>query len=240
MNKKKVAALLIAGVLSIGAIGGTLAWFTSQDSVTNAFQTGEITDNDINGGVDIDENFPGDKDKDGQWDTPVLPGDTMTKEVKVESTANYNQFVRVKITKVWKNSQGNEVKYYKVNNDKTISYSFNKPDDSWKELDYEYIDLKIVNEGTEGDTWTNQNDLSAPEYGWYYYNQILSSKAETSDVLASVTLSGDMDNAYRNLKFDVIVEAQGVQATNGAAEDSKWSTEVPAASIDGYTTNINK
>lgn len=29
MNKKKVSALLIAGILSIGAIGGTLAWFTS-------------------------------------------------------------------------------------------------------------------------------------------------------------------------------------------------------------------
>ena len=58
MNKKKVSALLIAGILSIGAIGGTLAWFTSQDSVTNAFQTGS-TDNpgDTNSGIDIKEEF---------------------------------------------------------------------------------------------------------------------------------------------------------------------------------------
>lgn len=40
MNKKKLSALLLAGTLTAGVVGGTFAWFTSQDSVTNQFTTG--------------------------------------------------------------------------------------------------------------------------------------------------------------------------------------------------------
>lgn len=107
MNKKKVSALLIAGILSIGAIGGTLAWFTSQDSVTNAFQTGS-TDNpgDTNSGIDIKEEF--NENHAGN----MTPGDEVNKKVSVTNTASYNQLIRVKIEKVWKDSEGNVVTHY--------------------------------------------------------------------------------------------------------------------------------
>ncbi len=44
MSKKKIIGLCIAGVLAVGSIGGSLAWFTSSDSVTNPFSTAS-TDN---------------------------------------------------------------------------------------------------------------------------------------------------------------------------------------------------
>ncbi|MGL5439660.1 MAG: TasA family protein, partial [Filifactoraceae bacterium] len=106
MHKKKIQTLIAAGVLSVGIIGGTLAWFTSQDDITNVFNTGSVTDpTNPDAGIDITENFPGStKDPvtgDMVYDKPVLPGDTMTKEVSVTSKADYDQFLRAKITKVW-------------------------------------------------------------------------------------------------------------------------------------------
>ncbi len=59
MSKKKIIGLCIAGVLAVGSIGGSLAWFTSSDSVTNPFTTAS-TDNpsDPNSGIKkIHEDF---------------------------------------------------------------------------------------------------------------------------------------------------------------------------------------
>ena len=73
MSKKKIIGLCIAGVLAVGSIGGSLAWFTSSDSVTNPFSTAS-TDNpsDPNSGIKIHEDFkPEDADN-------TLPGDTVT------------------------------------------------------------------------------------------------------------------------------------------------------------------
>ena len=39
MKKKKIIGLCLAGALMIGAVGGSLAWFTDTDKVTNSFAT---------------------------------------------------------------------------------------------------------------------------------------------------------------------------------------------------------
>ena len=101
MNKKKVLtasfAISLIAILSFG----TIAWFTDEDEVTNKFMiaTSEDTDPDDIFSIDVWENTPGgEKDQDGYEYKDVLPGDVLKKEVNVENTGYYDQYVRVTVT----------------------------------------------------------------------------------------------------------------------------------------------
>ena len=211
MSKKKIIGLCIAGVLAVGSIGGSLAWFTSSDSVTNPFTTAS-TDNpsDPNSGIKINEKF----DKNEADNT--LPGDNVTKQVNVSNTATYDQLIRVKIEKVWKDAEGTE-----------------KPD-----LDKENIILNFEKNLTDSNNpeegkWIKGSD------GYYYYNGIVNPKGQTSNLLESVTLSKDTTNEFKGLKFDVTVNSEGVQAANGAVSDS-WKDAPQAIKDLGADTNAHK
>lgn len=211
MSKKKIIGLCIAGVLAVGSIGGSLAWFTSSDSVTNPFTTAS-TDNpsDPNSGIKINEKF----DKNEADNT--LPGDNVTKQVNVSNTATYDQLIRVKIEKVWKDAEGTE-----------------KPD-----LDKENIILNFEKNLTDSNNpeegkWIKGSD------GYYYYNGIVNPKGQTSNLLESVTLSKDTTNEFKGLKFDVTVNSEGVQAANGAVNDS-WKDAPQVIKDLGAGTNAHK
>ncbi|MDT9333653.1 SipW-dependent biofilm matrix protein BsaA [Clostridium perfringens] len=211
MSKKKIIGLCIAGVLAVGSIGGSLAWFTSSDSVTNPFTTAS-TDNpsDPNSGIKINEKF----DKNEADNT--LPGDNVTKQVNVSNTATYDQLIRVKIEKVWKDAEGTE-----------------KPD-----LDKENIILNFEKNLTDSNNpeegkWIKGSD------GYYYYNGIVNPKGQTANLLESVTLSKDTTNEFKGLKFDVTVNSEGVQAANGAVSDS-WKDAPQAIKDLGAGTNAHK
>ncbi len=269
MNKKKILALLVAGIMTIGVVGGTLAWFTSEDSVTNVFNTGKS--DDLNAGIEVEEDFshPGldgilgthddviastKKGPDGKnqivtLNTQVLPGDLMKKEASVFSTADYNQFVRAKVTKSWKLAiaqaenkdigaeaidKGTEITKYKLIDDEVI-YGTGEVNEGWTALNEDKLQVTLGDFGTSvGDTWSEQVN------GYYYYNKILEPKAHTSNLLKTVEfVAGDDDNAYKNLTFEVKVEAESVQASNGAAADLDWDTNVPVATNNtkAYGTN---
>ncbi|HAT4273908.1 SipW-dependent biofilm matrix protein BsaA [Clostridium perfringens] len=211
MSKKKIIGLCIAGVLAVGSIGGSLAWFTSSDSVTNPFSTAS-TDNpsDPNSGIKIHEDFkPEDADN-------TLPGDTVTKQVNVINKATYDQLIRVKIKKVWKDAKGEE-----------------KPD-----LDTKNINLNFENNLTDSNKpeegkWIEGSD------GYYYYNGIVNPDGQTANLLESVTLSKDTTNEFKGLKFDVVVDSEGVQAANGAVNDS-WKDAPQVIKTLGAGTNAHK
>ena len=211
MSKKKIIGLCIAGVLAVGSIGGSLAWFTSSDSVTNPFSTAS-TDNpsDPNSGIKIHEDF-NKEDADN-----TLPGDTVTKQVNVSNTATYDQLIRVKIEKVWKDAEGTE-----------------KPD-----LDTKNINLNFENNLTDSNKpeegkWIEGSD------GYYYYNGIVNPDGQTANLLESVTLSKDTTNEFKGLKFDVVVDSEGVQAANGAVNDS-WKDAPQVIKTLGAGTNAHK
>ena len=211
MSKKKIIGLCIAGVLAVGSIGGSLAWFTSSDSVTNPFSTAS-TDNpsDPNSGIKIHEDF-NKEDADN-----TLPGDTVTKQVNVINKATYDQLIRVKIKKVWKDAKGEE-----------------KPD-----LDTKNINLNFENNLTDSNKpeegkWIEGSD------GYYYYNGIVNPDGQTANLLESVTLSKDTTNEFKGLKFDVVVDSEGVQAANGAVNDS-WGTAPQVIKTLGAGTNAHK
>ncbi|SQB38932.1 Camelysin metallo-endopeptidase [Clostridium perfringens] len=211
MSKKKIIGLCIAGVLAVGSIGGSLAWFTSSDSVTNPFTTAS-TDNpsDSNSGIKIHEDFkPEDADN-------TLPGDTVTKQVNVINKATYDQLIRVKIKKVWKDAKGNEKSDLDTKN---IILNFEK-------------NLTDSNKPEEG-KWIEGSD------GYYYYNGIVNPDGQTANLLESVTLSKDITNEFKGLKFDVTVDSEGVQAANGAVNDS-WKNAPQVIKDLGAGTNAHK
>ncbi|MDU2445136.1 MAG: SipW-dependent biofilm matrix protein BsaA [Clostridium perfringens] len=211
MSKKKIIGLCIAGVLAVGSIGGSLAWFTSSDSVTNPFSTAS-TDNpsDPNSGIKIHEDF-NKEDADN-----TLPGDTVTKQVNVINKATYDQLIRVKIKKVWKDAKGEEK----------------------SDLDTKNINLNFENNLTDSNKpeegkWIEGSD------GYYYYNGIVNPDGQTANLLESVTLSKDTTNEFKGLKFDVVVDSEGVQAANGAVNDS-WKDAPQAIKTLGAKTNAHK
>ncbi|HBI6886849.1 TPA: hypothetical protein K8N56_002423 [Clostridium perfringens] len=211
MSKKKIIGLCIAGVLAVGSIGGSLAWFTSSDSVTNPFSTAS-TDNpsNPNSGIKINEKF----NKEEADNT--LPGDKVTKQVNVSNKATYDQLIRVKIKKVWKDAKGNEK----------------------SDLDTKNINLNFENNLTDSNKpeegkWIEGSD------GYYYYNGIVNPDGQTANLLESVTLSKDITNEFKGLKFDVIVDSEGVQAANGAVNDS-WGTAPQVIKTLGAGTNAHK
>ena len=211
MSKKKIIGLCIAGVLVVGSIGGSLAWFTSSDSVTNPFSTAS-TDNpsDPNSGIKINEKF----NKEEADNT--LPGDNVTKQVNVSNKATYDQLIRVKIKKVWKDAKGEEKSDLDTKN---INLNFEK-------------NLTDSNKPEEG-KWIEGSD------GYYYYNGIVNPDGQTANLLESVTLSKDTTNEFKGLKFDVVVDSEGVQAANGAVNDS-WKDAPQAIKTLGAKTNAHK
>ncbi len=192
MNKKKLSALLLAGILTAGVVGGTFAWFTSKDTVTNQFATtGTNEPGNPDAGIKIEEEF--------QKPENVLPGTETNKDVRVKSTAKYDQFIRVKFEK----------KFIKTNGDGTKTDVTDKLDTSLIELNFTNYLKDTKAEGT----WFEGED------GYYYYIGKVAGGSYTNMLLDSVTLSSKAGNEYKNLEFDVTVVADSIQSSNEAYKD---------------------
>ena len=192
MNKKKLSALLLAGILTAGVVGGTFAWFTSKDTVTNQFATtGTNEPGNPDAGIKIEEEF--------EKPENVLPGTETNKDVRVKSTAKYDQFIRVKFEK----------KFIKTNGDGTKTDVTDKLDTSLIELNFTNYLKDTKAEGT----WFEGED------GYYYYIGKVAGGSYTNMLLDSVTLSSNAGNEYKNLEFDVTVVADSIQSSNEAYKD---------------------
>lgn len=134
MNKKKLSALLLAGILTAGVVGGTFAWFTSKDTVTNQFATtGTDEPGNPDAGIDIWEKF--------KEPTNVVPGTTTDKLVQVKNTSTYDQFIRVKITPKWE-KDGLDASYLDLN---FVEGSLGDKQGQWfKDGDYYYYIGKVA------------------------------------------------------------------------------------------------
>lgn len=243
MSKKKIIGLCIAGVLAVGSIGGSLAWFTSSDSITNPFSTAS-TDNpdDLNSGIKIHEKFDENEAKN------KLPGDEVTKQVNITNTATYDQLIRVKIKKEWKDSNGNIVNSIWIKDGKRVPA--NTEGAKEEKLSTDYIILNFENKD-EGNRLTNASSLEKGKWiketdaklgndgGYYYYYGVLAPKDNTGNLMESVTLSPNTPNEFKGLKFDVVVDSEGVQAANSAVSDS-WKDAPQAIKDLGAGTNAHK
>lgn len=94
MKRKKIITLVLAGMLALGAVGGTFAWFSSSDNAQNDFSVANGSGSDSD--VDIYEKFTP--------PTGIEPGDSNEKIVQVKNIGYYDQFIRIKITPSWKDN----------------------------------------------------------------------------------------------------------------------------------------
>lgn len=87
MKKTLLIGLLVFSLVALLVVGGTMAWFTSEDEVTNKFTAGtvkiEINEHEFEDIID--------------WN----PGDTTDKDVSVKSLGSKGTYVRVSLTPVW-------------------------------------------------------------------------------------------------------------------------------------------
>lgn len=199
MGKKKIIGLCLAVGLMVGVVGGSFAWFTDTDAVTNSFAT-QGNGTDESNGIKIEEIF------DSELAGKVLPGTEVNKDAKVKNTATYDQIIRVKFEKKWTKT-----------NDKDLSLDF--------------IELKYQNTTTsnEANKWIKGTD------GYFYYNGVVPAGGATEYLLDSVTLSSQVNNDYKDAKYDVIVHAEGIQAANGAVSN-QWTTAPDAIKNLGGTS----
>ena len=129
----------------------------------------------------------------------MLPGTETNKDVRVKSTAKYDQFIRVKFEK----------KFIKTNGDGTKTDVTDKLDTSLIELNFTNYLKDTKAEGT----WFEGED------GYYYYIGKVAGGSYTNMLLDSVTLSSKAGNEYKNLEFDVTVVADSIQSSNEAYKD---------------------
>ena len=107
MKNLKTKVLVVALALCLVAIAslGTMAWFTDSDSVNNDFFIAGSEDNDPDEIFSVDvweDSTPDDPDGEAKEDSirfdDVLPGDDLYKEVNIENTGSYDQYIRATVT----------------------------------------------------------------------------------------------------------------------------------------------
>jgi len=102
MSKKKLISLSLVVIMIAILSFGSLAWFNDSDSVKNEFHiatSDDPSDPDDIFSVDLWENTPdGDKEQVGHTYDKILPGSNLKKEVNVENTGAYDQYIRVVVT----------------------------------------------------------------------------------------------------------------------------------------------
>ena len=112
MTKSKVFTLALTVCLIAILSMGSLAWFSDSDAVTNEFLVAGSDDKDPDEifSVTVWENVPGETTYEGHTYENILPGDSLKKEVYVENTGSYDQYVRVIVTisdaEAWINALG--------------------------------------------------------------------------------------------------------------------------------------
>ena len=90
-----------------------------------------------------------------------------------------------------------------------------------------YVRVSVTLEWANGEL---SNDVIVPNYntenwinhgGYWYYNQCLEAGEETPVLFDSVSFSSEAGNSYMNAMLSLTVEANAIQAANGAAAD-EW------------------
>lgn len=157
-------------------------------------ETKEVTNTFKTGTVDIEVNEEFDEDDNQN----INPGDVKTKEVKVSNVGTKSAYIRVKLTPVWDGGKlPNEVEFHKGDVVTTAIMAY----------------YEILND------WQLHND------GWCYYPYIVEKDSPTPNIIEEVIFAGKyMPNTYQGKQFTLKVEAEAIQASNGAALD-EWGVD---------------
>lgn len=203
LTKQKVLALALAVCLiAVGSIG-TLAWFTAQDSVENNFFIANSEDDaDEIFSVDVweddtAEDVADEVKLDGIKFENILPGDKLFKEVHIENTGSYDEYIRATITitdaSVWQDVFGK----YMVALENFVNYKYDG---------HAPIHTEVAYYDFANDSFVYQ----------IYYDKAIAADEEFV-VFDTVTINHNLDRfqaAELAGSFDIKVIADAVQVEN--------------------------
>ena len=220
MKNTKLKVLVVTLAVCLLAMGslGTLAWFTAEDEVTNEFLIADSDDTadeifSINVWEKDDEGTV--YDDEGITYPEIQPGDDLYKEVNIENTGHYAQYIRATVTvtgaSVWQAI------------DKEI----------FVDLGYFVTDLNADFE-VDSTYYDVYNDTLS--YVLYYKN-ILGS-GEVVNLFKNVHITEDMTQydaeKFVENAFNVIVKAEAVQTANVGANAIEAFKTVGMYKNNGY------
>lgn len=195
MRKNLLIGLLVFSLAALLVVGGTMAWFTDSQTADNKFTAGTVA-------IEINEH-------DFKDITNWNPGDTTNKDVSIISNGSKGTYVRVKLTPVWGDLDGEEF----------------IADDN---LPTTNITINTINTSDPSKKWIYSD-------GWYYYYKIMNENDETELLLDSVTIAGEeTGNEYQGKTLKVDVEAQAVQASHEAYRDAFEIDSLPIG-VEAWT-----
>ena len=199
---KKRSASIIAGLLALALIGGTLAYYNSTGTLENKLST------KAPGGEQLVEQFTPDDD----W----TPGEKVTKLASIENKGKVPLVVRVKMNEVWTLADGTT----KVNNAST-STTFSAGSGQLNATDGLTAGdgSVVIKSGIHAD-WVLDED------GYWYYNTILAAEATSPNILDGITLNAATDMGLKGtVKYYTKATtrpADDQTSTNVADADTKW------------------
>jgi len=201
MTRRIIAVAAVIILAAVGVVGGTLAWFTDEETANNQFTTGIVD-------VELYENGVKISDDEGITIADFMPGDIEFKAVTVKPAAGSSvAWVRAKPEFDWQNDDLNkdptamlEIRYNHWNwqynkNDGWYYFMFPiKPGGIALSKDIEYIDPDTV----------ATKDAS----GMYV------AFSETTPLFYSIMLKQAAGNEYADQNLTVKITVQAVQADN--------------------------
>lgn len=243
MNIKKKLLSAGAGLLALGIVASSWAYYSSTNSVDNQMETKEY-------GNTVIEKFTPDKD----WQ----PGEAATKEVGVKNTGDYSLVVRIKMDERWwddKNSNGsydageeriafssNQAAFLSVTS-ALVSKQFDFNGTGSGPVDGIIKNASNSDESVVYKALSTSSDWSYNAAdGYWYYTKVLAAGASTGNLLTSITLAKDADMGnYITTKY--WTESASVAATDpttaniGSTPTSRWVVYTGAVPSPTVSTN---
>lgn len=220
---KKRAALGLAGLAAVAAIGGTWAYWNQNLSVDNEFKAGNF-DSDI-----VEQFRP-----EGDW----LPGETVDKIVKVTNSGNVDMAVMATITQKWteegvvfETPEGDEYAAQIQWGDNVAMFAVPGLVDEAAALK---IEKTVRGFADSPDTWvlTGINDMQdGSQQLCFVYSGIVKENGSTNNLVESVTMNPLIQSSVTDKVYTV-----GEDGTLSQPKETKSEFKYEA---DQYTMTIN-
>lgn len=234
MTKRKIMLLALSlCMVGILAVGGTLAYFTSEDNADNVFTIGYVD-------IDLEEKFD-------EENADLVPGLDIEKQVWVSNTGSNDAYVRVHIAIPSELDDGNPT-FAAVNN----FVHFNFTSDSVADGQWSWgNDAEAKNyPGTGSDEWNFYVEtIDDVEYNVYVvtYTSVLAAGSETATKAMTNVYLDPSVNAALNEEGDIVyTDNKGNVVTMTPNEDGKcslmikvWAEATQVETFDNAFTALN-
>ncbi|MCL1895354.1 MAG: BsaA family SipW-dependent biofilm matrix protein [Clostridiales bacterium] len=219
-KSKKKLIVVLSGVLALALVAGTLAYYTSTNTLDNQMKTAQY-------GNELEEKFTPKED----WQ----PGEKVSKEAGVSNTGDYDLFVRIKMSEEWTLKDGTTTHGWASSAAEfltaTASASAQIDPSDGLITDGTDFDETVVYKELAASGWTfNSND------GYWYYNTKLAAAGSTGNLLTSITLAGDTDmGSYTVTKYYTKAAVRPNNDVIGSDPTTQWVVYTQAAVPSGAT-----